>query len=68
MSVYFSTLKVFIISLTIENEKSVKVGYLKKSCLTNCDKMRILKMGISLFKWASRTLASIYALTCLQLW
>ena len=27
----------------------VKVGYFKKSCRNNCDKLRILKMGVPLF-------------------
>ena len=30
----------------------VKGGYFTKSCLTNCAKMRILKMGVPLFKLA----------------
>ena len=36
-----------------ENVLRVKRGYCKKSRLANCAKMRILKMGVPLFKLAS---------------
>ena len=36
-----------------ENVLHVKGGYFKKSGLTNCAKMQIVKMGVPLFKLAS---------------
>ena len=39
--------------LVIENVMRVKDGNFKKSWLTNCAKMRILKMGVPLYKLAS---------------
>ena len=39
--------------LSNENILHVKGGYFTKSCLTNCAKMRILKMGVPPFNLAS---------------